>query len=378
MLFTLGGCLSNNYQLSHAELVRLTHIPPAARGARVRVLQQTNFNADDVGAEDFEQEEGEAPSSRSSSLQLDVSASKEGGSQRGDPARLEHGAGGPGGSRHVPWHVGRASAVHGSGHGAAPLGGGGSVGGGGGADEAIVLAVVAVVVANVVGIALAGVEGRRFDGWARVDPDVPVVLVAASSTQTVPLSALTERDLARADHAVLVDRAASVSRLNRAALDRKGFVYELELGGARLNTASGVRDFAFASRTGIGYFPTQPLGFLLADQVAFSEPGDAPRGSAVFNGRIAAELEYLPIHAGRMHAGFYAELGGALALEDLPNKTLSWSGIYAGAGFLAQIDWTTRLSLNLRGGIASLPAYPGGDALERSYTPELSFGISVY
>jgi hypothetical protein len=251
-------------------------------------------------------------------------------------------------------------------------------GGNGGAEEAIVLAVVAVVVANVVGISLASVEGRRFDGWARVDPAAPVVLVAAGRTQAVPLSALTEGDVARADHAVLVNRHADVLRLNRAPLDRKGFAYELELGGARLNTASGVRDFAFASRTGVGYFPTQTIGFLLADQVAFSERGDAPRGSAVFNGRIAVELEYLPIHAGRMHAGFYAELGGALALEDLPNKTLSWSGIYLGAGFLAQIDWTTRLALNLRGGIASLPAYPGGNALERSHAPELSLGISVY
>lgn len=240
------------------------------------------------------------------------------------------------------------------------------------------LAVVAVVVANVVGISLACVEGRRFDGWARVDSDVPVVLVAPGSTQTVPLSALTEQEVARADHAVLVERHASVTRVKRAPLDRKGLVYEFELGGARLNTASGVRDFAFASRTGLGYFPTQTIGFLLADQVAFSEPGDAPRGSAVFNGRIAAELEYLPVHAGRIHAGGYAELGGAVALEDLPSKTLSWSGVYASAGFLAQIEWTTRLSFDMRGGIASLPGYPGGNALNRSYVPELTFGFSVY
>jgi len=384
MLFTLGGCLSSNYQLSHAELVRLTHIPPPARGARVRVLQQAAFNADDVSAEDLDREEEDTPSSSPSSLRFEVSVSDEDAPQSGGPSRLEHGGVGSGSSGHDPWHFGHPSPVHGSaGHarvsssGGSPAGIGGG-GGGGGAGEAIVVAVVAVVVANAVGVALASVEGRRFDGWARVQPDAPVVLVAASSTQVVPLSALTERDVARADHAVLVDRDASVSRWGRAPLDRKGFAYELELGGARLNTATGVRDFAFASRTGIGYFPTQTIGFLLADQVAFSEHGDEPKGGAVFNGRIAGELEYLPIHAGRIHAGAYAELGGALALEDLPDKTLSWSGIYASAGFLAQIDWTTRLSLNWRGGIASLPAYPGGDALDRSYVPELTFGISVY
>ena len=93
---------------------------------------------------------------------------------------------------------------------------------------------------------------------------------------------------------------------------------------------------------------------------------------------VAGELEYLPVHAGRLHAGFYAELGGALVIQDLPDKTHSWSGPYAAAGCLAQIDWTTRLALNLRGGIAALPAHPASSFLERSYVPELTLGISVY
>ena len=156
------------------------------------------------------------------------------------------------------------------------------------------------------------------------------------------------------------------------------FTLGLELGSARLNTVSGTRDFGFAARTGVGYFPTQTLGLLFANQFAFSESGDSPRGNAIFNGRIAGELEYLPVQAGRFHAGFYGELGGALAIEDMPDKTRSWSGVYAAAGFLAQVDWTTRLALNLRGGIAALPAYPGRNALERSYVPELTLGISVY
>ena len=141
-----------------------------------------------------------------------------------------------------------------------------------------------------------------------------------------------------------------------------------------MNTVSGTRDFGFVTRTGIGYFPTQRLGLLFADQFAFGYA----KGGAIFNGRIGAELELLPVRAGRLHAGFYTELGGALAIQDRPDRSHGWSGPYLALGFLAQIDWTTRLALNLRGGIAALPAHPASSLSERSYVPELTLGISVY
>jgi hypothetical protein len=166
--------------------------------------------------------------------------------------------------------------------------------------------------------------------------------------------------------------------LKRAPLSRRGFAYEFELGSARLNTASGVRDFGFASRMGFGYFPGQTLGILLGGQVTLGRAHDALADGSVFNGRLFGELEYLPVHAVRFHAGLYAELGGALAIQDLNDKTHSWSGLYASAGFLAQLDWTTRLALNLRGGIAALPAYPNAVGFERAYIPELSLGVAVY
>jgi hypothetical protein len=45
---------------------------------------------------------------------------------------------------------------------------------------------------------------------------------------------------------------------------------------------------------------------------------------------------------------------------------------------LAQLDWTTRLALNLRGGIAALPTYPGMNSFEHAFVPEMTLGISVY
>jgi hypothetical protein len=51
-VLTLNGCLSNNYQLSRAELFRLARSPAEVRGDGVRVLQQAAPNADDLGSED--------------------------------------------------------------------------------------------------------------------------------------------------------------------------------------------------------------------------------------------------------------------------------------------------------------------------------------
>jgi hypothetical protein len=367
-LLSLEGCVSRNYQVSAAELMRLAQSPPAARGERVRVLQQTTLSEDEVALDASEESEGEdqagdndQPSgSTSTEVSVNLSGAHEDGSR--------HAARGSFG--HSRPRAGASGARHGSSWGTG--------GGGGSGEDAIFMAIVAVVVANGVGIALAATEGRRFDGWARVRPDQPLVLITPQGRQWLPLWALSERDAASAQRAIIVDRGASVLRIDRAPLCRKGLAYEVELGTAALNTVNGRQEFGFASRTGIGYFPTQTLGLLFADQVAFGESQRAPRGGAVFNGRVAAELEYLPIRAGRLHAGFYTEMGWALVLQDLPDKTHSWSGPYAGAGFLAQVDWTTRLALNLRGGIAALPAHPASSLLERSYVPELTIGIAVY
>ena len=389
-LILLQGCLSGNYQVSHAELVRLAQRPPAVRGEHVRVLQQTAYGADDVGWGDVDEDASSPPQTTGS---INVTTSQGGGDHDGGAGRFGQGGPGPSGSGSGfgsgpgSGHSGAAHGglVHsgagrvGSTSGSAPSGGGSwGGGGGGGGEEAIVMAIVAVVIANGIGVALAIVEGRRFDGWARVQPEQRLLLVTSSGSQWLPLSALTEHDAAIAERAVIVDEEANVQRLDRAPLDRKGFSYEFELGSARLNTAAGTRDFGFASRTGIGYFPTQTLGLLFASQVAFGDADETRKGGAIFNGRIGAELEFLPVRAWRVHAGLYTELGGALALQDLPDRTHSWSGLYAATGFLAQIDWTTRLAVNLRCGIAALPAHPASAFTQRNYVPELTLGIAVY
>ena len=373
-LFVLEGCLSNTYQISHAELVRLAQRPPESRGEHLRALQQTSVGADDVGSEEEEGTPREGtPGTPGPSGSVTLSTEHEGGAPLAHRAAhasdvTGHNSSGYGISRHGVSGHGESKSSSGSGSG--------GVLGGGKAEDAIVIVAIAVVAANGVGIALAAVEGSRFDGWVSVPPDQPLLLISRNGDQWLPLAELTERDAATADHGVIVDRA-SVQRLGRAPLDRKGFVYEVELGAATLNAVGGTRDLGFACRTGVGYFPTQALGLLFADQVAFGSSHDRNRG-AIFNGRIAAELEFLPVQAGRFHAGFYGELGGALALQDLPDRSHGWSGLFVGGGFLAQIDWTTRLALNLRGGIAALPAHPASTLLQRSYVPELTVGISVY
>ncbi len=367
-LFTLGGCLSGNYQVSRAELERVARERPEVRGEHLRVLQQTTFREDEVDWEHVDEEPSGALQTGSS-----VNVSTGGGAREVSGV---HGAPPHHPPNAVAWGPKHAGSVRAPVRSGASSGGGSWGGGGGGGDasEAIVMAVIAAVVANGAGVALAAVEGRRFDGWARVHPDEWLLLVRTGGNAWLRLSALTEHDAASAEHAVIVDHDANVLRLDRAPLDRKGLAYEVELGTAVLNTVSGTRDFGFATRTGIGYFPTQRLGLLFADQFAFGYA----TGGAIFNGRIAGELELLPVQAGRLHAGFYTELGGALAIQDLPDKSRAWSGPYCALGFLAQVDWTTRLALNLRGGIAALPGHPARSLSERSYVPELTLGIAVY
>ncbi|MEP7051484.1 MAG: hypothetical protein ABJB12_14080 [Pseudomonadota bacterium] len=369
-LFALQGCLSSNYQVSQAELLRLAHRPPAQRGEQLRVLQQTTVRDDVVDWQDIEADDASGwPDTHESA---NVTLSGGGRSPPGVNGAALHRP-----ATSVAWGPKHAGFVHGSvrsGSGSSSSGGGGSLGGGGDAGEAIVLAMVAAVIANGAGIGLAAVEGRRFDGWARVDPDEWLLLVRPSANQWLRLSALTERDAEAADHAVIVDHDANVQRLDRAPLDRKGLAYEVELGTALLNSLSGSRDYGFSTRTGIGYFPTQRFGLLFADQFAFGYE----TGGALFNGRLGLELEYLPVQAGRFHAGFYTELGGALAIQDRPDRSHAWSGMYAAGGLLAQIDWTTRLAVNLRAGISALPEHPASHFNERNYVPELTLGIGVY
>ncbi len=373
--FALSGCLSNNYQVSREELLRLARTPPEQRGEHVRVLQQTSLGADDVGAEP---EELEPAGGGDVTVNLNGVANGGGPGPHPSGGAATHSPWQPGGAGHAaPVHVGSPHAgVSSGGHGGG--GGGFSLGGGGGGNDAIVEAIVAVVIANGVGVALAVTEGRRFEGWARVDPEAGIFLISATDTEWLPLSALTEDEAKSAQRAVLVDHGERVHRLARAPLDRQGLAYEVELGAGGLNTVDRTSELGFACRSGVGYFPTPDLGFLFVDQVAFGEGGARLGYGAIFNGRLGAEVEYLPVRAGRFHAGFYAELGGALVLQDLPDKTHSWSGAYTAGGFLTQIDWTTRLAVDLRAGIASLPAHPGRSLAERSYEPELTLGVAVY
>ena len=383
-MFLLGGCLSNNYQLSHAELVRLSRMPPRQRGAQVRVLQQTQGNETPVETE----ANWPAPEpSLQFGGQVDITHGGSGAEATlGQPdsahpgADVPHVPATPGGSVRVSsgqgvalhsWHNDSGRGISGSGsHGS-----GTSYGGSGGAGDAIVLAIVGVAAVGVIAVSAAALEGRRFDGWALVDPDEQLVLVRRRSRLSVPLSALSERDAAAAEYGII---PGHVRRIERAPLDRRGFAYELELGGARLNTVTGVDSFGFAGRFGFGYFPTQTLGILGGGQVAFGDSSGGPGHGLVFNGRVFGELEFLPLHLGRFHAGLYTDLGDALSLHDLADRTHHWWGLYAAAGVLSQVEWTTRLAFDLRAGVAALPAHPGSDALQRAYVPELSAGLAVY
>src|SRR5690606_11694845 len=48
------GCTLRQYEISHAELERLAKLSPTERGQRVRVLQQTAYDHDELGVSEEE------------------------------------------------------------------------------------------------------------------------------------------------------------------------------------------------------------------------------------------------------------------------------------------------------------------------------------
>lgn len=346
-----AGCLSQGYEVSAPELARIVDLPVEERGARVRVTQQTSLGSD---LRDLTLPYADAD------VALLLAADTASGERRGR----------------------RYSDSDED-----------SDDGDGAAEEALATAVVVVAAAATAAVTVGITEGARFDGWMSAPEQHPVLLVdGRGQRRWKRLGLLEPADLRGVDHAVLADFSEDLEPLERHPLDRRGFVYQLEF-GAEPAPFEGP-SLAVSGRGAVGFMPSQHHGFLLG--AAFSSArahttalgADAAAPALSFDYRVFLQSEAWLLQAGRFHFGPYAELGYAWALADDARRE-SWgaSGPMLALGAALQLDWTTRLALTLRAGVAALPQADRGDSGDRGdrgftsgyrLAPSLTLGVSIY
>jgi hypothetical protein len=358
------GCLAHDYEIGRDELQRLLALPSEERGGEIRVTQQTSFSSDLRSGDPR------------ADLTLELSA------EEAYPSDWN--------GHHRDHHERKHDDA-------------------GGAQEALAAIVVGAVVASTVLVTAAATEGARFDGWLAAPVTQPLLLIdGAGQRRWSRLDALTVADLTGVDHAVLPELGSELVRLGRAPLDRRGFVYQLELGTSELDLGSSGATLGSAGRAALGFMPRQDFGLLLG--AAFGTASAAPASPATDSGTGLAtqgdaqpgdELdveyrgfllaEYWPLHVRRLHLGAFAELGTGRALRsgaargqrgDEPFARRSVSGTTLGAGLALQLELSTRLAATLRAGAFALPS------LDRQSTfltldgyrvaPALTLGMAVY
>lgn len=296
-----GGCLSSGHRVSQAELLRLSQLPPAERGARVEVVQELG---------------GDPPRADGVSTDTQVVVLHH-------PVVI------------VGDHHGHGSHGHGS-HG------GGSSGGGvkGSGKDAVVAAVVIAATAAVV---LAVTEGQRFAGGVRLHPMHPVHLWGPWGHGVLPLAHLDAATAAAASRAVVSEREGPWLRLDRAPLDRRGLTYSVLGGAAQLRGDDGLA-LGPGFHVQLGAYPGQRWGLVVDWTAAWR---DTALGEDLLDLRWGLELQALPLAAGKLHAGGF--LTGAYAWRS--EGDVRESALVSGGGALVQLELSTFLALTGRVGI---------------------------
>lgn len=354
-----SGCLGHYYEIPRAELERLAHEHPKARGENVYAVQQFTTAAEPEPAPPWYPPPGEPPPGYSMGLH---------GYWVPD-FYVEFG---------MPYYL-PPEPPQGFVHGASPatgtVSGGGSGGGSGGSiGDMDRLVVVLVVVGIVVGIVLAATEGVRYEGSVAVHPEHPVHLWHRDGTQSiVRLDELTPEHLRDVSSATLSGREGAGMWLRGAApLNREGFSYQFGAGDDQLALPGGRSPRGLGFRFGLGYFPTKTFGILTDTRLQSNEA----HGGSFYNVRLGLEAQWYPISLWRLHLGpfvgggqsWFASEGGAL-------PTTSGQRPYVSAGVLAELELTTRLGLTFRWGQDWLPSTRGDTP---HFSHAWSVGFAVY
>lgn len=326
MFFT--GCATDAYRIPKAELARISIAPPEVRGNRVRVIEEIKpLDAPDA----TRVEAGDVV------IIPDIHIST--GIQTGG------GGGGAGGGRGV-----------------------GSIGGSGGDSKGAAILFV-VLAASALFIA-AGVEGSRFDGWARLHPMHPVHLFGKDGSYAVaPLAGIDPSVLTWAERAYVRPTEGPWLELDRAPLWRQGFTYSMYGGASSMRSVAGDTAMGTAFTIQGGYFPTQELGI---QATVFLGWRDNRVGETLFDSRYTLEATLMPLQVSVLSAGIYAGGGLGYRYEDGlkgGNQGEDGSTTVLTTGLQLQLELHTRIALTARMGIARA---------HDEHTTDLMVGLSVY
>lgn len=338
----LGGCLQSTYHVRADELARLATLPPEDRGERIRSVQELGTRPDAPPADDVELHGPSGVVPLLVAQRIHATRCQLVGC-RGVPAPTP-----------TPVRV-RATPVGGGGSGGASSGSSGSSSGDDSIGAAAILAVIASVAVAAGVVVVAATEGARHDGWIGVSMDHPIHLYTNDGHWlSVPAFAL-EPELAEwADGAVIDASEGNLAELERAPLNRRGLTLGFE------GTLLGLEDgYGGGSRLSGGGFPHRLVGLQLFVDFALHDP--------LALVRYGAEASVFAPGLGRLHFGAYVQ--GANAVYRDVARDLRKAGFAVSGGGLVQIELTTRLALQLRGGV-----WAGhGDV-----RPELGLGLAVY
>lgn len=292
------GCLDSTYRVPRASLLELAQTPPERRGDNLRVIQGVGGSDDDVPS---------AP-------RVDDSDT----------------------------HVGVFFVAP---IGPGPVGRGGGIGGGrpsNVASNAKQDAKAWFVVAAITAAALAGTEGARFDGWARVHPMMPLHLRLRGGGYTwVPLAHLTPDLAYAADKAVVRESEGPFTRLGRAPLDREGFSYALLLGARGVPSWNGDDDLGSGGHIQLGVYPLHWLGVMADIGMAWRRN---ELEESVYYSHVGLELRAMPLQVGPLSFGGFGQIGSAKRLEDGPNAR-DHSAMETQLGGVVELELTTRMTL---------------------------------
>lgn len=332
------GCAANSYQIPSSELQRIAAMPPEVRSQRVLVSQE--ITASDVG---------QAQPVTESTEVVWVPEIRIGGTYSG---------GYRGGS-------GVSTGGHSGGGGGLPkLSGGGS--------DGKAAAVAVIVLAAVALVAVAGVEGSRFDGWVRLHPMHPVHLVGKDGSQAVmPLAWIDPQAAAWTEKAIVRPNEGPWLQLDRKPLTRGG-TYGVYGGYGSSRSVYGDVNAGPSFVIQGGYFPVQQIGILATIEFMWR---DNRYNGTLFESRYLAEIQALPLVIGPLHAGVYGGYGLAYRWEDTPVGTITNGGNgndgsrAMTGGAMLQLDLHTRIALTARMGLVQSHGDKQSDAL---------IGISVY
>ncbi|HEY1813853.1 MAG TPA: hypothetical protein VGG74_15985 [Kofleriaceae bacterium] len=345
------GCSTTTYQIPHAELMRLSQLPPQQRGDSVRVVQQ--LTDADLGPAQ--------PVTAETQVVLFPQIFVVGGN------RPRERAWGPGANWNGNFGGG---GVHGgvSGGGGGAHGGGGHGGGGNWnlGNDGKATAIVALVVAAVAVVVVGAIEGSRYDGFVKLHPMHPLYLTGLDGSQVMmPLAALDPQSAAFTDRALIRSSDGPWRTLGRAPLDRQGFTYALMFGTGSFASADGSKKLGTASTIQLGYYITQQIG--IVGSVYFGWRDNSEQ-QTLFESRYTLELQGYPVVVGPLHLGLYGGGGGAYRFEDgVPDGDSGGWAVMGGA--LGQLDINTRLAITARLG----QTYAHDERMT-----DVLFGISVY